>query len=464
MKKGFRIETDSMGSIEVPEERYYGAQTARSLNYFNIGQDLLPKGMIRAFGMIKKAAAEVNQDLKKLSPEVGKLIIQAADEVIEGKWDEEFPLRIWQTGSGTQSNMNANEVIANRAIELAGGKKGSKTPVHPNDHVNMSQSSNDTFPTAMHIAAAQEIEGHLLPMLKKMREALAKKQKEFESIIKIGRTHLMDAVPLSLGQEFSGYVAQIDANREQIEVSLKGLYKLAIGGTAVGTGLNTHPAFAEKVAKRIASYTKLPFVSAENKFAAIATHDPLVFASGALRTLACSLMKIAHDISWMGSGPRCGLHELLLPENEPGSSIMPGKVNPTQCEAMNMVAAQVMGNDMTIAFAGSQGNFELNVFKPVIIYNFLHSTTLLADICRSFTDHLLKDLKANTSKIEYFLSKSLMLVTALTPKIGYDKAGQIVHKAFKENLSLKEAALQLGILTEAEFDTLVQPHKMIGPK
>lgn len=464
MSDKYRKETDSMGPIDVPEDCYYGAQTARSLIHFPIGYDRLPRSMIRAFGIIKKSAAEVNLELGMLPTEKATLIIESATQVIHGKFDQEFPLRIWQTGSGTQSNMNANEVIANLAIELGGGKKGDKGIIHPNDHVNLSQSSNDTFPTAMHIAAAQEIFHRLLPMVKKIREALDAKSKEFESIIKIGRTHLMDAVPISLGQEFSGYVAQLQENEERITYCLTGLYKLAIGGTAVGTGLNTHPKFAEKMAEKIAQYTELPFTSALNKFSIMAAHDAIVFASGALKTLACSLIKIATDIQWMGSGPRCGLSELLLPENEPGSSIMPGKVNPTQCEAMIMVATQVIGNDTAIGIAGSHGNFELNVFKPMIIHNFLHSTTLLADACSCFTDFLVVGLQANKSKIDYYLNHSLMLVTALTPKIGYDKAAQIAHKALKEDLSLKKASLELGFLTESEFDLLVQPKHMIHPE
>lgn len=453
-----------MGTMEVPVDAYYGAQTARSLIFFNIGHDKMPKAMIHAFGILKKAAAEVNAELGKLAPEKSKWIVQAADEILAGKLDGHFPLSIWQTGSGTQTNMNVNEVIANRAIELAGGKRGSKHPIHPNDHVNMSQSSNDTFPTAMHIAAAMQLNHSLLPTLKRMRDALDAKSKEFSSIVKIGRTHLMDAVPLSLGQEFSGYVEQLDQDIERINMSLPRLYELAIGGTAVGTGLNTHPDFAEKMANKIAKMTGLPFVSAPNKFAALASHDPLVFASSALKTLACSLMKIANDIRWMGSGPRAGLHELYLPENEPGSSIMPGKINPTQCEAMTMVCVQVMGNDLTIGLAGSQGNFELNVFKTVIIYNFLQSVTILTDACRTFTDYLIVGLKANKEKIGHHVGQSLMLVTALSPKIGYDKAAEIAHKAFHENLTLKEACLKLGYLSAEEFDKIVQADKMLSPE
>ncbi len=462
-KKNMRKESDSMGSIDVPADRYYGAQTARSLIHFNIGIEKLPRSLIRAMGILKKSAADVNSQLNMLAKDKAKWITIAAQEVIEGQLDDHFPLSVWQTGSGTQSNMNANEVISNRAIELAGGVLGSKIPVHPNDHVNMSQSSNDSFPTAMHIAAAEELTHNLLPAIEKMRDTLAKKTKEFAHIIKVGRTHLMDAVPITLGQEFSGYVAQLDQNIERIKSTLPGIYELAIGGTAVGTGLNAHPQFAKKVAANIAKNTGLPFVSAPNKFAALASHDAIVFASGALKTLACSLIKIARDIAWMGSGPRCGLHELILSENEPGSSIMPGKVNPTQCEAMMMVSTQVIGNDVAITMAGSQGNFELNVFKPMIIFNFLNSTTLLAMTCHSFTDYLVKDLKANEKKIKEYLHHSLMLVTALSPKIGYDKAAKVAHKAYHEHLSLKEACLKLAYLTEQEFDALINPELMLGP-
>lgn len=458
-----RIESDSLGTIEVPKDRYWGAQTARSLIHFSIGQDKMPRSLIRAIGILKKSAAEVNAELGKLPPEKAKLIIQAAEEVIAGKLDDHFPLRVWQTGSGTQTNMNANEVISNRAIEISGGVMGSKSPIHPNDHVNMSQSSNDTFPTAMHIAAAEQIQHHLLPQLQFMRDALAKKSKEFESIIKIGRTHLMDAVPLSLGQEFSGYVAQLDQNIERIRSALPDIYALAIGGTAVGTGLNTHPDFAKKTSTAIAKNTGLPFTSAENKFALLAGHDALVFASSTLKTLAASLMKIANDFRWMGSGPRCGFFELLLPANEPGSSIMPGKVNPTQCEAMTMVAAQVIGNDVAITVAGSQGNFELNVYKPVIIHNLLHSITLLSDTCCNFTKFLIEGVKPNEKRISYYLSHSLMLVTALSPKIGYDKSAKVAHVAFEEDISLKEACMKLGYLSAEEFDQIVQPAKMISP-
>ncbi|MBE9170257.1 class II fumarate hydratase [Pleurocapsales cyanobacterium LEGE 06147] len=458
-----RTETDNMGAIEVPADRYWGAQTQRSSIYFAIGHDTMPRELIRALGILKKAAAAVNQELGKLPAEKAKLIIQAAEEVISGKLDDHFPLRVWQTGSGTQTNMNANEVIANRAIELAGGVLGSKDPIHPNDHVNMSQSSNDTFPTAMHIAAVEEIDHQLIPMVTKLRNALAAKSEEFKDIVKIGRTHLMDAVPLTLGQEFSGYVAQLDRDLECIEGTLPHLYELAIGGTAVGTGLNTHPEFAQRVATKIAELTGLPFVTAPNKFAALAAHDAIVMTSGALKTLACSLMKIANDIRWLGSGPRCSLGELILPANEPGSSIMPGKVNPTQCEAMTMVCVQVMGNDTAITVAGSQGNFELNVFKPVIIHNLLHSIRLLWGACSSFTDYLVVDIQPNRKQIQHFLTNSLMLVTALNPHIGYDRAAQVAKKAYAEEKTLREACVELRFLTEEEFDKLVRPEQMIGP-
>ncbi len=459
-----RTETDSMGAIEVPADRYWGAQTERSLLHFAIGFDRMPRSVIRAFGLLKRACAEVNQELGKLSPEKAKLMVQAAEEVVEGKLDDHFPLRIWQTGSGTQTNMNANEVISNRAIELAGGTLGSKKPIHPNDDVNMAQSSNDTFPTAMHIAAAEEINTQLLPSLKRLIDALRAKTKEFESIIKIGRTHLMDAVPLTLGQEFSGYVAQLEYDLRRIEVVLPDIYELAIGGTAVGTGLNTYPQFAEKVAARIAKLTGLPFKSAPNKFAALASHDALVFASGALKTLAASLMKIANDVRWMGSGPRCGLGELSLPENEPGSSIMPGKVNPTQSEAMTMVCIQVIGNDTAISVAGSQGNFELNVFKPIIIHNFLHSTVLLAHACDGFRRYCVEGIIPNREKIAEYVDRSLMLVTALSPHIGYDKAAKVAKQAHLDGTTLKEAAVALGYLSAADFDRLVRPEKMLGPE
>jgi fumarate hydratase class II len=451
-----------MGDIEVRSDRYWGAQTQRSLFYFAIGNDLMPQEVIQAFGILKKAAAIVNHELGKLSAEKAQLIVQAADEVIAGKLDDHFPLRVWQTGSGTQSNMNVNEVIANRAIELAGGVLGTKTPIHPNDHVNMSQSSNDTFPTAMHVAAAQAILHTLIPAVTQLREALAAKAQDFQDVIKIGRTHLMDAVPLSLGQEFSGYVAQLDYNLERLQSSLPHLYELALGGTAVGTGLNAHPEFAERVASQIGQLTGLPFISAPNKFAALASHDAIVMASGVLKTLACSLMKIANDLRWLGSGPRCGLGELILPANEPGSSIMPGKVNPTQCEAMTMVCVQVMGNDTAIALAGGQGNFELNVFKPVMIHNLLHSIRLLSAACVSFSEHLVVGIQVNHSQIQHFLNNSLMLVTALNPYIGYDRAAQVAKKAYSEGKTLKEACVELGFLSAEEFDCWVRPEQMIG--
>lgn len=458
-----RTETDSMGAIEVPIDRYWGAQTQRSLRYFAIGDDVMPREMIRAIGILKRSAAIVNQALGKLASEKATVMIQAADEVIAGKLDDHFPLRIWQTGSGTQTNMNANEVISNRAIELAGGVLGSKQPVHPNDHVNLSQSSNDTFPTAMHIAAVEEIVHELIPAVQQLRDALAEKAAAFQEIIKIGRTHLMDAVPLTLGQEFGGYVSQLDKDLIRIEASLADLYELAIGGTAVGTGLNTHPEFADRVAAEIAEFTHLPFVSAPNKFAALAAHDAIVMTSSTLKTLACSLMKIANDIRWLGSGPRCGLGELQLPENEPGSSIMPGKVNPTQCEAMTMVCAQVIGNDTAIGIAGSQGNFELNVFKPMLIFNLLNSIRLLSGACNMFTAHLVVGIQPNRDRIEYFLTNSLMLVTALNPHIGYDSAAKVAKKAFAEGTTLREACIELGFLSGEAFDRLVRPSEMISP-
>jgi fumarate hydratase, class II len=463
-KQPTRTEEDSMGPIEVPEHCYWGAQTARSLIHFNIGHDRMPRAVIRAFGVLKKAAAEVNRDLGKLSDAKAKLIVQAADEVISGKLDEQFPLRIWQTGSGTQTNMNVNEVIANRAIELAGGKKGDKKHVHPNDDVNMSQSSNDTFPTAMHIAAVEELQHRLLPMVTRLRHALDAKAKEFADIIKIGRTHLMDAVPLTLGQEFSGYVAQLARAAEFIRSVFPHLYPLALGGTAVGTGLNTHPEFAERAAQRIAQLTGVPFTSAPNKFAALASDDPIVMASGALKALACALMKIANDIRWLGSGPRSGLGELTLPANEPGSSIMPGKVNPTQSEAMTMVCVQTIGNDTAITMAGAQGNFELNVFKPLMIYNLIHSIQLLSDASRSFTDHCVAGIQANRDQIQEHLKRSLMLVTALNPKIGYDKSAKVAKKAFEERKTLRQACEELSYLSGEEFDQIVRPEKMLGPQ
>ncbi|MHB8682358.1 MAG: class II fumarate hydratase [Acidimicrobiales bacterium] len=459
-----RIETDSMGPIEVPAERYWGAQTARSLVHFDIGQETMPRSIIRALGILKEAAARTNAELGKLDPSLAELIVDAAREVTDGDLDAEFPLRIWQTGSGTQTNMNANEVIANRAIELAGGERGSKSPVHPNDDVNMSQSSNDTFPTAMHIAAAEQIVHALLPSLRGLREALAHKAAAFEHIVKIGRTHLMDAVPLTLGQEFGGYVAQLDACLERIEQCLPGLYELALGGTAVGTGLNSPPEFGDRAAAHIAELTGLPFVSAPNKFAALAAHDALVQASATLRTLAVALTKIADDIRWLGSGPRSGLAELVLPPNEPGSSIMPGKVNPTQCEAMIMVCIQVIGNDTAVAVAGSRGNLELNVCKPVIIRNVLHSVELLTDATRTFREYAVEGLEADEARIGQHLENSLMLVTALTPMIGYDKAAEVAKKAHKDGTTLRAAALELGYLTGEEFDGAVRPQDMIHPR
>jgi len=458
-----RVESDSMGTIEVPADRYWGAQTQRSLHHFSIGDDRMPVEVVRAFGILKKACALVNLDLGKLPKDKADLIVGAAEEVIEGKLDDHFPLYVWQTGSGTQSNMNANEVISNRAIELAGGELGSKKPIHPNDDVNMSQSSNDTFPTAMHIAAAQAVVERLLPSVRALRDALQARAEEFVDIVKIGRTHLQDAVPLTLGQEFSGYVAQLDDDLERIEQALPGLCQLAVGGTAVGTGLNAPAGFGEAAAAKIAELTGLPFTSAPNKFAALAAHDAMVHAHGAVKTLAASLMKIANDIRWLGSGPRSGLGELDLPENEPGSSIMPGKVNPTQSEAMTMVCCQVFGNDVTVTVAGSQGNFELNVFKPVIVRNFLHSVGILADVCRTFREFCVESLQPNRERISELVDRSLMLVTALTPKIGYDKAGEIAKKAHHEGTTLKEAALKLGHLTEEEFDELLRPEGMVGP-
>jgi fumarate hydratase, class II len=458
-----RTETDSMGAIEVPADRYYGAQTARSLIHFNIGRDIMPREITKSFGILKKACALVNRDLGKLPDEKCKLIVQSADEVIAGKLDDHFPLRVWQTGSGTQSNMNANEVISNRAIEIAGGQMGSKKPVHPNDDVNMSQSSNDTFPTAMSIAAATELEQTLLPQVKSLRDALDAKRQEFDPIVKIGRTHLQDATPITLGQEFSGYVALLDANLERLKQVLPGLRALAIGGTAVGTGLNAHPEFGERAARKISELTGQPFTSHPNKFAALSAHDEFVMASGALKSLAASLMKIANDLRWLASGPRCGLGELNLPENEPGSSIMPGKVNPTQCEAMTMVCVQVMGNDAAIGFAGSQGNFELNVFKPVIVFNFLHSVRLMADACHSFVEHCVVGIEVNREKIDSYVKNCLMLVTALNQKIGYDNAAKIAKTAHKEGANLRDTAIKLGLLTGEEFDKAVVPERMTRP-
>lgn len=460
----YRIEKDTMGEIQVPVDKYYGAQTARSLMNFKIGGDRFPRELIRALGILKKAAALTNKELGTLPSDKADLIVKAADEVIEGKLDEHFPLVVWQTGSGTQTNMNANEVISNRAIELAGGEMGSKKPIHPNDDVNKAQSSNDTFPTAMHIAVVEEIHRRLIPMVTKLRDALAAKEKEFKDIIKIGRTHLMDAVPLTLGQEFSGYVQMLSNGLDRINAALPRLYELALGGTAVGTGLNTHPQFAVKSAEHIAKITGKKFVTAPNKFEALAAHDALVEFSGVLKTLAASLMKIANDIRLLGSGPRCGLGELNLPENEPGSSIMPGKVNPTQSEALTMVCAQVFGNDVAVNFGGATGHFELNVFKPVIIFNVLNSIRLISDACESFTDHCVVGIEANIINIKKHLENSLMLVTALNPHIGYDNAAKVAKKAHKENTTLKQAAIDLGLLTSEKFDEVVRPEKMVGPK
>ncbi len=459
-----RRETDSMGAIDVPADRYWGAQTQRSLHHFSIADDHMPAAVIRSMAVLKKAAALVNRDIGKLSDDEARLIVQAADEIIAGEHDEEFPLYVWQTGSGTQTNMNVNEVISNRAIELADGERGSKHPIHPNDHVNMSQSSNDTFPTAMNIAAVEEVTHRLIPSVRALRDSLDARARDFADIVKIGRTHLQDAVPLTLGQEFSGYVAQLDADIERLQTVLPSLYELAIGGTAVGTGINTHPEFAERAAAKIAELTGLPFVSAPNKFAALAAHDGLVMASGALRTLAVSLMKIANDVRWLGSGPRAGIGELSLPENEPGSSIMPGKVNPTQSEAMTMVCVQVIGNDTAVAMAGSMGNFELNVFKPVMIFNFLHSVDMLTDVCRTFREFCIDGLQPNRERIDEHVRQSLMLVTALSPVIGYDKAAEIAKKAHHEGTTLRDAALALGYLTGDEFDAAVRPEDMVHPK
>jgi fumarate hydratase class II len=458
-----RVESDSMGEVDVPSDRYWGAQTQRSLHHFDISTETMPKPLIRAFGLLKGSAAKVNRDIGKLPDDKAALIEQAAAEVAKGALDDQFPLRIWQTGSGTQTNMNANEVISNRAIELAGGVMGSKKPIHPNDDVNMSQSSNDTFPTAMHIAAAEEIVHRLIPSVTKLRDALHEKEVAFADITKIGRTHLMDAVPLTLGQEFSGYVAQLTADIDRLELTLPGLYELALGGSAVGTGLNTHPEFADRVAQAIAEAAALPFVSAPNKFAALAAHDALVFTHGALRTLAVSLMKIADDLRWLGSGPRSGLGELMLPENEPGSSIMPGKVNPTQSEAMIMVGIQVIGNDVAVTTAGSRGNLELNVCKPVIAYNVMQSIALMTDASRTFREFCVEGLQPDYEQIDRHLRNSLMLVTALNPIIGYDNAAKVAKKAHQERTTLKEAALELGLLTAEQFDEAVRPEEMTHP-
>lgn len=451
-----------MGQIEVPADKYWGAQTQRSLIHFAIGDDRMPREMIRALGILKKAAAIVNHDLGKLPSDKLKLIEQAADEVIAGKLDDHFPLRVWQTGSGTQTNMNANEVISNRAIEIAGGVLGSKSPVHPNDDVNMSQSSNDTFPTAMYIAAAEQLT-RLIPEIQNVHDAIAAKAEEFKDVVKIGRTHLQDATPLTVGQEMSGWANLLERDIERLQLALPGVLDLAIGGTAVGTGLNSHPEFGERAAKKIAELTGLPFKSHPNKFAALSAHDEIIFASGALKTLAASLTKIANDIRWLASGPRCGLGELTLPENEPGSSIMPGKVNPTQSEAMTMVAVQVFGNDTAITIAGSQGNFELNVYKPVMIHNFLHSVRLLHDACHGFVEYCIKGIELNRAQIDDYLKNSLMLVTALNPHIGYDKAAQVAKNAHKKKISLRESAVELGFLSGEDFDKYVKPEEMTHP-
>ena len=457
-----RTESDSMGTIEVPADKYWGAQTERSLLHFNIGDDKMPREMIRALGILKKAAALVNAELGKLPADKLKLIVQACDEVIAGKLDEHFPLRVWQTGSGTQTNMNANEVISNRAIELAGGVMGSKSPIHPNDDVNMSQSSNDTFPTAMYIAGAEQL-NKLIPAIQTIYDAIAAKAEEFKDVVKIGRTHLQDATPLTVGQEMSGWASLVERDIERLKLAEPGLLELAIGGTAVGTGLNSHPEFGERAAKKIAELTGLPFKSHPNKFAALSAHDEIVFASGALKTLAASLMKVANDIRWLASGPRCGLGELILPENEPGSSIMPGKVNPTQSEAMTMVCVQVFGNDAAITFAGSQGNFELNVYKPVMIHNFLHSIRLLHDASHGFVAYCIAGIELNREQIAEHVKDSLMLVTALNPHIGYDKAAQVAKNAHQKGISLRESAIALGFLSGEDFDKYVKPEEMTHP-
>jgi len=460
----YRIESDSFGELKVPVDKYYGAQSARSLINFPIGVETIPKPLIRALGIVKQSAAQVNMDFGVLNTTIGKAIMKAAGEVMEGKLDDHFPLSVWQTGSGTQSNMNCNEVISNRAIEILGGTIGSKDPVHPNDHCNMGQSSNDTFPTAMHIAVVEEITRCLLPALKHLHDELNKKSKSFKQLIKIGRTHTQDATPLTLGQEFSGYTAQMNNAIRRVEAVLPSLYQLAQGGTVVGTGINSIKGFDVKFAEQVGKVTKLPFITADNKFEALAAHDAIVEASGALNTAAVSLMKIANDIRFLGSGPRCGIGEISLQENEPGSSIMPGKVNPTQCEALTMIAAQVMGNHTTISVAGSNGHFELNVFKPVMIYNLLQSIRLLADGCQCFADKCVIGITANEERIAKLLDESLMLVTALNPHIGYDNAAKIAKKAYQDGLTLLEAALALELVTEEQFKEWVVPEKMIEPK
>jgi len=461
---GFRKEKDSMGILEVPDDRYYGAQTQRSLNNFKIGEERFQRELIRAYGILKKAAASVNEKAGKLDSKLAGVIREAADEVIDGNLDDHFPLVVWQTGSGTQSNMNFNEVIANRAIEKLGGELGSKDPVHPNDHVNMGQSTNDTFPTAINIAAVEATINQLLPELKKLLKSLVKKEKEFDAIIKLGRTHLQDATPLSLGQEFSGYASALRHGVSRIEKSLDHCYELAMGGTAVGTGINSFEGFGKQVANEISNLTGLPFKTAENKFEALGGQDSIVELSSALKTVSGSLFKIANDIRWLASGPRSGIGEILIPANEPGSSIMPGKVNPTQCEAMTMVCTQVMGNDVTISVAGASGNFELNVYRPVIAYNIIQSIRLLTDACDSFRVHCVDGIEANEERIRSNLYNSLMLVTTLNPHIGYDKAAEVAEKAYKDNLSLREAIIDLGYMSGEEFDQLVQPEKMIHPE
>jgi len=458
-----RTETDSFGPLEVPADRYWGAQTQRSLQNFDIGGETMPRPLIRALGVIKKAAALVNRELGALDPKLAGAIAEAAQEVIDGRFDDHFPLVVWQTGSGTQTNMNANEVISNRAIEILGGEMGSKKPVHPNDHVNMGQSSNDTFPTAMHIAAAHEIAYRLNPALAHLLQALQAKSEEFADIIKIGRTHTQDATPLTLGQEFSGYAAQVEYGIERIKDQLAGLYRLAQGGTAVGTGLNTRKGFDTAFAAKVAELTRLPFITAPNKFEALAGHDAYVSAHGALNTVAASLFKIANDIRLLGSGPRSGLGELILPENEPGSSIMPGKVNPTQCEALTMVCCQVFGNQAAVTFGGSQGHFELNVYKPLLAYNMLQSIRLLRDSAISFTDHCVVGIQADTARIKDLMERSLMLVTALAPKIGYDNATKVAKTAHHNGTTLREEAVRMGFVTTEEFDAVVRPEKMVRP-
>ena len=462
-KPAFRVETDSMGAIEVPADRYWGAQTQRSLVHFSIGEERMPREVVLALALLKKAAAQANLEMGVLAPEKARLIVAACDEVLAGRLDDHFPLRVWMTGSGTQSNMNVNEVVANRANEMAGAALGSKAPVHPNDHVNMSQSSNDIFPSAMYIAAARELSGRMVPAVRALRDGLDEKARLWADLPKIGRTHLMDAVPMTLGQEFSGYVALLDENLERLAFVLPALHRLALGGTAVGTGLNARPGFAARALSHVRTMTGLPFEEAPNKFAALSAHDALVMASGALRTLAVSLNKLACDIRLLGSGPRCGLGELILPANEPGSSIMPGKVNPTQCEVMSMAAVQVMGLDAAVAMAGAGGMLELNVYKPVMIANVLTSVRLLSDVCGNFNEFLVRGLEPNRTQIGVHLNRSLMLVTALSPAIGYDKAAEVAHKASAENLTLREAALALGYVSEAEFDRLVDPVRLAKP-